>query len=110
MSESRLTLSRRRFVAGVAASIAVPTIIPRHVLGGTGHVAPSDKITLAHIGMGTQGFNELGDLLGDPAIQIVAVCDPVTSRRQAYRDRINQAYGGAACADYRDFRPFYDVV
>ncbi len=50
--------------------------MPRHVLGGEGHVAPSDKITLAHIGMGTQGFNELGDLLADPQIQIVAVCDP----------------------------------
>jgi predicted dehydrogenase len=39
-------------------------------------VAPSEKITLGHIGMGTQGFSELGGLLGDPQIQIVAVCDP----------------------------------
>jgi predicted dehydrogenase len=45
-------------------------------LGGAGHVAPSDKITLAHIGMGTQGFRELGDLLAEPQVQIVAVCDP----------------------------------
>ncbi len=43
-----------------------------------GYVAPSDKITLAHIGMGTQGFRELGGLLADPQIQIVAVCDPNT--------------------------------
>jgi predicted dehydrogenase len=54
------------------------TIVPRHVLGGAGHVAPSEKITLAHIGMGTQGFNELGTLLNDPQIQITAVCDPNT--------------------------------
>jgi predicted dehydrogenase len=39
-------------------------------------VAPNDKITVAHIGMGTQGFAELGALLEHPAIQIVAVCDP----------------------------------
>jgi predicted dehydrogenase len=39
-------------------------------------VPPSDKITFAHIGMGTQGFNEIGGLLADPEIQIVAVCDP----------------------------------
>ena len=39
-------------------------------------MAPSEKITVAHIGMGTQGFRELGGLLEDPQIQIVAVCDP----------------------------------
>lgn len=68
-------INRRRFISSAAATAAF-TIVPRHVLGGTGYVAPSDKITLAHIGMGTQGFSELGYLLADPAIQIIAVCDP----------------------------------
>ena len=70
-------MNRRRFLGSALASGAF-TIVPRRVLGGTGHVAPSDRITLAHIGMGTQGFSELGDLLEDPRIQIVAVCDPNT--------------------------------
>jgi len=68
-------MNRRKFVGSAVAS-GVITIVPRHVLGGTEYVAPSDKITLAHIGMGTQGFRELGDLLAEPEIQIVAVCDP----------------------------------
>ncbi len=70
-------ISRRTFVGTTAAS-GVFTLIPRHVLGGPGHVAPNDKITLAHIGMGTQGFRELGALLSRPDVQIVAVCDPNT--------------------------------
>ncbi len=70
-------MNRRTFLGSAVASSAF-TIVPRHVLGGTGHVAPSEKITLAHIGMGTQGFNELGSLLAEPQIQIVAVCDPNT--------------------------------
>ena len=70
-------IDRRKFM-GSAVAAGVFTIVPRHVLGGPGYVAPSDKITLAHIGMGTQGFNELGYLLEDPHIQIVAVCDPNT--------------------------------
>lgn len=70
-------INRRKFV-GVAAASGVLAVVPRHVLGGAGHVAPSDKVTLAHVGMGTQGFRELGALLADPAIQIVAVCDPNT--------------------------------
>ena len=68
-------INRRRFVGSAVAS-GVFTIVPRHVLGGAGHVAPSEKITLAHIGMGTQGFRELGSVLAQPEIQIVAVCDP----------------------------------
>lgn len=68
-------VNRRRFL-GSAVATGAATIVPRHVLGGTGHVAPSGKIRLAHIGMGTQGFRELGGLLAEPRIQIVAVCDP----------------------------------
>lgn len=82
-------INRRHFMGAAAASGAC-TIVPRHVLGGTGHVAPSDKITLAHIGMGTQGFRELGDLLADPRIQIVAVCDP----NQDSNDYVEWGKGG----------------
>jgi len=70
-------INRRKFMGSAAAAGAF-SVVPRHVLGGAGHVAPSEKITLAHIGMGTQGFRELGSLLAEPRIQIVAVCDPNT--------------------------------
>jgi len=69
-------INRRRFLSSTAAAAGAFTFVPRHVLGGAGFVAPNDKIALAHIGMGTQGFAELGSLLEDPRIQIVAVCDP----------------------------------
>ncbi len=68
-------LNRRKFL-GAAAVAGAFSLVPRHVLGGAGHVAPSEKLVMAHIGMGTQGFNELGALLEHPRIQIVAVCDP----------------------------------
>lgn len=68
--------SNRRSFARSAAASAAFTLVPRHVLGGSGYVAPSDKITLGHIGMGTQSFTELAPLLASPDIQIVAVCDP----------------------------------
>jgi hypothetical protein len=42
MKTSRTAVSRRRFVAGIAASLAVPTIIPRHVLGDANH-APANE-------------------------------------------------------------------
>jgi predicted dehydrogenase len=70
-------ISRRKFMATGTAAAAAFTIVPRHVLGGPGYVAPSEKITLAHIGCGTQGLREMMLLLKRPDVQIVAVCDPV---------------------------------
>src|SRR2546429_1344359 len=70
-------LSRRKFVLTGGAAAAAFTIVPRHVLGGPGFVAPSEKITLAYIGCGTQGLREMLPMLQTPEIQILAVCDPV---------------------------------
>src|SRR5215471_5311486 len=66
--------SRREFL-GAAASAAAITVLPRHVLGGKGHVAPGDKITAACIGVGAQGTRVMMDLLKEADVQIVAVCD-----------------------------------
>ena len=69
-------LNRRKFIGGLSSAALAMTIIPRHVLGGNGYIAPSDKITLAYIGTGTQGLRELLPLLSIPELQIIAVCDP----------------------------------
>jgi hypothetical protein len=69
-------IDRREFLASAAAGMAL-SIVPRHVLGGPGFTAPSDKLTLGYIGCGTQGIRELLRLLPLPDVQITAVCDPV---------------------------------
>jgi len=70
------TISRRKFVEMVGAGALAFTIVPRHVLGGKKYIAPSDKITLAYIGMGTQGIRELLPLLANTQFRVTAVCDP----------------------------------
>lgn len=67
---------RRKFIGSLSTAALALTIVPRHVLGGTGFTAPSDKFALAYIGAGTQGLRELLPLLAIPELQIVAVCDP----------------------------------
>ncbi|HVM90179.1 MAG TPA: Gfo/Idh/MocA family oxidoreductase [Puia sp.] len=74
--DSHAGLSRRKFVGTMATSALAFTIVPRHVLGGKGYIAPSDKVTLAYIGIGTQGIRELLPLLANTQFQVVAVCDP----------------------------------
>lgn len=73
---SRNMIPRRKFLGTAAAASMAFTIIPRHVMGGPKHVAPSDRLTLAYIGCGTQGLREMAELIGNPKLQIVAVCDP----------------------------------
>jgi predicted dehydrogenase len=67
-------LSRRDFLATSAAVVAL-TVVPRHVLGGAGQIAPSEKVTLGGIGLGGQGLQNMVAFQGLPDTQVVAVCD-----------------------------------
>jgi len=69
-------MKRRNFIS-TAVTAAGITIIPRHVLGGIGYIAPSDRLNVACIGTGTQGTRVLLDLLKIEDLQITAVADPV---------------------------------
>ena len=64
-------MTRRSFAAAGAAAF---TIVPRHVLG-RGFTPPSDKVTIASIGMGRQGMAITMELLSRPDVQVTAVCD-----------------------------------
>jgi Oxidoreductase family, C-terminal alpha/beta domain/Oxidoreductase family, NAD-binding Rossmann fold len=69
-------INRRKFIGSATAASLAFTIVPRNVIGGAGFVAPSDKVTLGYIGCGTQGLREMADLITNPKVQIVSVCDP----------------------------------
>jgi predicted dehydrogenase len=69
-------LSRRRFLAESSVAAAVVSVVPSHVLGGARHVAPNDRINIAHIGCGTQGLRQLMPALESKEIRVCAVCDP----------------------------------
>ncbi len=63
--------SRRHLLA--AGTVATTfTIVPRHVLGGAGYVAPSSKLNIAGIGVGGMGTGDVKSVSGE---NIVALCD-----------------------------------
>src|SRR5665213_1708389 len=93
-------IDRRKFVKVAATGALAFSIVPRYVLGGTGFIPPSDKLTLAYVGCGTQGFREIISMLAVPSIQIVAVCDPNKDAvgyrdwsKNGTRDEIRKAIG-----------------
>jgi predicted dehydrogenase len=67
--------TRRTFMKSAAVTAAA-TIVPRHVLGGPKHVAPSDRVNVAVVGVGGRGFQNTRDLLKLDDVRVVAVCDP----------------------------------
>ncbi|MCH7687363.1 MAG: Gfo/Idh/MocA family oxidoreductase, partial [Planctomycetes bacterium] len=88
-------INRRNFL-GVAGSVASGImIVPRHVLGGPGHTAPSDKLNIAGIGVGGMGT---ADLRGMESENIVALCDVDSKRAAGSFQRYPKA------ARYKDFR------
>jgi predicted dehydrogenase len=64
-------VSRRQFVATAAAASGL-MIVPRHVLGGPGYTAPSDKLNIACVGVGGQAGWDMEQLQSE---NFVALCD-----------------------------------
>ncbi|OOG74263.1 Gfo/Idh/MocA family protein [Algoriphagus sp. A40] len=68
-------INRREFLGSAATIAATISIVPSNVIAGTGHIPPSDQIAVANIGCGTQGLREMGEMLLNPKVRVVAVCD-----------------------------------
>src|SRR5262249_25501557 len=101
------TPSRRSFLH---ASLAGPLFLSS-AFGEEKKPAPSDRLTLGFIGMGTLNRGHLGHFLGQKDVQVVAVCDVDTTRREAARATVEKRYAGAVksgsykgCTAYKDFR------
>ncbi len=72
-------LNRRRFLgnalAGAAGTMSLPYVVSSSALGRAGNVAPSERITMSSVGVGGMGTNNMRAFLGNPDVQVVAVCD-----------------------------------
>jgi hypothetical protein len=100
-------LTRRQFLKGAAAAgavIAAPTFVPASALGRNGAVAPSERIVLAGIGIGSRGSYDLNWMMAEPDVQFVAVCDVRRSQREAVKQRVDSRYGNRDCRTYNDLR------
>jgi len=88
-------MKRRNFLKTAALTVASPLIVPSTVFGAE---APSERVTVGHIGVGGQGGGLFGATQHVPLAQSVAVADPFKSRR----DGIAAICKGKAYADFRE--------
>ena len=97
-------ISRRDLVGGAAAALAF-TIVPRHVLGGTGPASggtpPSQKLNIAGVGVGVKGKGK-DNIAACETENIVALCDV----DEQYASETFNKYPRAK--KWRDFRRMLD--
>jgi predicted dehydrogenase len=91
--------SRRNFLKSTALATAGITIIPRHVMGGPGFLAPSDKLVVAGIGVGGKGESDIHNFAKTGKADIGFLCD-VDDRRAA--DSIARFPKAKYYKDYRE--------
>ena len=111
-------VTRRGFLGGAAAAMAF-TVVPRHVLGGSGNTAPSETINVAIIGTGGQGIVNMKQLFTEPDVRIAALCDVNqesdysmfyyggTAGLKPAAALVQEKYG-QACPTYRDHHEMLD--
>ncbi len=66
--------SRRKFLKNSVLASAGFYIIPRHVLG-RGYIAPSDKLTIASVGVGGKGADDIDHFAKSGKANIAFLCD-----------------------------------
>lgn len=98
----RRSFLKQSVVAG--AAIAAPLIVPAHVLGRGGGVAPSNRIVLGGIGIGPRGKQVLASMMAERDVQYIATCDVQARMRDEIKGIADAHYGNKDCTTYRDLR------
>lgn len=103
-----MTISRRTFLQSSAA--IAPAVISASAMSHSNRASASDRISVAIIGCGKMA-NEyhIPQLLAQPDVQVVAVCEVDQTRRDHAKGRVESHYSTGktayqGCATYVDFR------
>jgi len=100
--DSAVSNSRRNFIKTTALAAAGFMIVPRHVLGGRGFLAPSDRLMVAGVGVGGKGQSNLANIYNGGKSEIAFLCD-VDDRRAA-----NSVKSFPKAKYYKDYREMLD--
>ncbi|SEK30309.1 Gfo/Idh/MocA family protein [Parapedobacter koreensis] len=108
-------MKRNTFIKNMALGAAAFTILPRHVLGGKGFLAPSDRMTLGYIGVGKQAMGLLGNINRCPETLVLAASDVDAKKLARFVERATEANDKkvatsvTAYAQYRDLLGRKDI-
>lgn len=102
MNPKKFEPSRRNFIKAASVASAGFMIVPRHVLGGPGFLAPSDKLLVAGIGVGGKGRSDLAKFFESGKADIAYLCDVDDRQSKESREKYPKA------KYYKDYREMFD--
>ena len=100
-------MNRRNFISSAAIGAAAFSILPRHVLGGNGFIAPSDRLNLGYIGVGKQVGTLLHNLMALPETMVLAAADVDSTKLNRFigdANKLNAAKAAHKVEGYKDYR------
>lgn len=99
-------MNRRKFIQNGLTVAGAFTIVPAHVLGGKNHIAPSDQLTKAIIGVGGMGQGHISY----PGSRLTAICDVDKNHLKSALEKCPP--GTKTYSDYRELLldPSIDIV
>lgn len=107
-------MHRREFLrrgALATGMLATPSLVPSWTHAADGTPPANERVTVGLIGRGAMGSGHLRRLAGDPAFQLLAVCDVDSVRREDARTSVEAIYAAErakgsyrGCAAYNDYR------
>ncbi len=106
----RNEVSRRQFLGTGLAAMAAFTIVPRHVLGGSGFMAPSDQITLGFIGTGKQSRGLVNPF--SKKAKVIAGCDVDSRKLERFKTITEELYekAGSSAKGFKTYKDFRDLL
>src|SRR5687768_16723463 len=105
-SSNRFT--RRSFLKSTLAAGVAPMFLPSHLWSA--ETGPNARLGIGFVGMGKMNAGHLNSFLGTKSVQVLAVCDVDTTRRNHAKGKVEERYakesGGTykGCDAYNDYR------
>jgi hypothetical protein len=99
MTHKRWT--RREMLQAAGAALALPALVPGHVLGGPNRLGPNEQVKVGVIGAGGRARGIVGESAGVAARRITAICDCFAPRAD---DFVRTVGKDQKWAPYTDFR------
>lgn len=103
-------MNRRDFISKTALGAAAVTILPRHVLGGPGFLAPSDRLNLGFIGIGKQMYGLLNQFMKIPEAMVIAAADVDSSKLNNFIGQANKLNASKAAHQVQGFGQYRDLL
>ncbi len=97
-------LNRRNFIRQSSLAALGFTLLP----GLSGKAAPSDRLRIAHIGLGGMGNSHMNWFANLPEVEIAALCDVDETHLSSTIEKLKTKQPGTKVEGYSDFRRILD--